>query len=681
MKIEKSIHQNFMEAKESFEISLESAERQALLEKTSSLRQSFLGSGRVSLEQKELNQILSIYGVRAHKPEGRDFIKSIFNHAHIELNKTYPVAFEYNLLIINAPMIQEMLAKSLEDKDYRELAQALGLIKLHKQKPLEEIAFINSLPFDYTESFLSVIELEEKIEQRIEKVYKFDAFLSHLSPYENDFKIKKEYLPIYGDVFFQLEKSLLKNPLSDNLIEFNKDKICFNHYSLTRYMESGQYNTREMIQALVLGLCCSRADVSDYSHSLFEQKDILIEALKRKVSPDEIKSAVSLLADKYSDLDFSGVEQLLQCEYKDKFLLFNHGEINKSNIDKLFESTSEQAVLYFMIQCFKEDPSMSCKLRSNQDIYFQNFTEAFYLEALLKKELSKQPLNDILTCIHEFKKDKIFDGPQEAIIDKVLAEHFVSRFSHNTNNKEILFINDAQCVFNEKLISKVQDLALEDLVELYLFTNSQLIEELSQNISMDKNIGLIAGHELKISDKIKYVTTERDILNALDKLEKKSNTLIGSRDSILTDLSIRLNAKESEGVFNDVVYFVKKDNELKMCSYSSEVCDKLMQKDLSDVSKREFIQAILLHEAISRDIALINLQKNVVKIHDNFNNFPAEEARAKLHSKITEEEANTYMHYVTSYLAPESLEQLQAAFNSSKRMVGLEVVNSFKHLL
>lgn len=641
----------------------------------------------INLNSTELDLIIEYYSIGEQSKENRELIKEIINNTNYDSSMNYPVIFNHNLLIIDLKILNEYLNKENNEDVLRELTQLLVLIKLEKNNSLKEIVNIRTMPFGYTNSFIDSLKFEEQIIKKINKSMSFRNLIDYISTLENDIKVFKNEREIYEKTIEEIEKIVLFSPEKDNLIEFKDEKICFNIHSLNTIstLELSNNNKRELIQSLSLIISKNEEDTNNYSKTLFKQKEKIIALIERKVSEQDINKAIECMPEKFELDTIDLLKNILKVKENDRFIVFENSFINLLNLDNLMTLNykKDQIITYFMIQCFNANKEIDCRLLNNKNIKFKEFERVYYIEDLLKNKLKEYSLNDILKVIHEFKKDKIFNKENENIIDNVISENFVKNFSHNQNNKEILFINSSRCIFNEKLMSKINELPENQLTQIYLLTNDKLREELSKNIILDKWLSNIKNYETLLRDKIKYKITEKDILDALEKIEEQSNTLISSKNKIFQEASIVLNAKEVKEISNDIVEFSYRNQELYLYSFNKGICDKLLKKELIDLSKREFVQALLLSEIKDKNIIIKNSEGNEIKIHDNFIEIEKYKDTIidKIYYQVTEEEIDKAFKIITDQFESSSKENIQYTINNIKKKCGIKVKSTFKHIL
>lgn len=440
---------------------------------------------------------------------------------------------------------------------------------------------------------------------------------------------------------------------------------------------------RELVQALYL-IISNQRDFNEYSYVLFDKKEDVINLLKRKITQEEIKNAIEKLPNERQILeeeDLKKISEILKVNDKERFILFEQGNFNEDNFDSFLknEYKKEQIILYFMILCTKEKKDISARLINNEKIEFNQFEKYFYLEDILQKKLSEYSLNDILSHLHEFKKEKIFTKDEERVMDNVISEKLIQKYSFNTINKEILFINPSRCVFNEKLMSKISEFETDQLIQVYLMTDKTMREELGENIVMDKRVENIEKYEESLRDKLKYKITEKDIIEAIESIEEKSNTLISSKDKIFHSVSIALNAKEVQEISNDIVEFSYRNQELYLYVFNETICEKLLKKELVDLSKREFVQALLLSDIKQKNIILKNSEGNEIKIHDNFKEVEKYQEKIinKIAYQISEEQIDKAIKIITDKIE----NNLESNINYIKKKCGIKVKSAFKHIL
>lgn len=691
-----SIRDDFLNIDKEFLVSGNSTEdlqlQYALKTKINDIKQILKeqSTSKVELDKNELDMICKIYSIDSGQEEDRNLIKEIISKTNFNTQFNYPVVFMYNLLVINNEIVNNYLkGNKHEDVVLRELTQLLTIIKLNKKQELKEIATIGSLPFDSNEQFNEILSLEENITKKIKNTISFEDLISFLSALDSDIEFSEEGKKLYGQVVYEVEQIVLGSPLTDNLVEFKNKKLCFNQHSLNQYLQAPLNNDRkrELIQSLVL-IVNQEKQINNYSHTIFEQKNKIIDFLERKVTQEEIDNAIDKLPKeqgKISSQVVQNINSLLKVNEVNKFLIFENISINENNMDKLmtFDFKEDQIIIYFLIQCVNENENIECKLFNNKIIKFKDFNEVFYMEDLLKKQLTQYSLNEILQTVHEFKKDKIFSKEDQKIIDSVISENFIQKFSFNTANKEIIFINESRCVFNEKLISKLNDNQDNQILEMYLLTNQQLLENLSENIVIDKRIDNLKLYKDKLIDRLKYRITEKDIMDSIETIEKKSNTLIQSKDDVFQNATISLNAKEVPEISNDIVEFSYRNEELYLYSFNNKICEKLLKKELIDLSKREFVQALYLYEIKNKEITLKNKENHAIKVHDNFKEMLAynDLVLQKLEYNINEEEIEKAINIINVKLNESQIQDLQYISNNIKKKCGLKIKSTFKHIL
>lgn len=643
----------------------------------------------LTLSKNDLDNLCKWFNIDTSQSEERDFIKELIQKVEYKSGHNYPVVFTHNLLYINPYTVEEYIKADLNEEIVRELIQLVTLIKLEKSQSLKEIAKIGTLEFDTVYDMSELMQYEKDIENKIKKTTNFASLINYLSPFENDFSFTEEGKKKFEKVVYELETLVFYDTENENLIEFNKDKICFNEHSFNEYqkVELNDDRKRELIQSLYL-VVSNQEDTNEYSGSLFEKKQQLIHYLQRKVSIEEINEAIEKIPGERQILSENNKEKLfltLKVNDTSRFMLFEQGIFNDDNFDALMteEYKDEQIILYFIILCAKESKEIYCRFINNETIQFNQFEKYFYIEDILQKKLSEYTLNDILSHLHEFKKDKIFTKENEMIMDTIISEKLVQKYSFNTTNKEVLFINSSRCVFNEKLMSKINEFELAQLIEIYLITNKTLREELSENIVMDKRVDNSQKYEESLKDKLKYKITEKDIQEAIESIESKSNTLISSKDKIFQMVSIELNAKEVKEISNDIVDFSYRNQELYLYGFNENMCEKLLKKELVDLSKREFAQALLLSEIKQKNVILKNPEGNEIKVHENFKEVEKYHDMIidKISYQITEEQIDKALKIITDKVENTIKETLQYTINNIKKKCGIKVKSAFKHIL
>lgn len=685
-----TIKENFLNANISFDDAVSEEKRIEITNQINNIKD-ILNDKKVNLTltKNDIENLCRWFNIDTNKNEERDFIKGLLQKVDYDTGHNYPVVFTNNLLYIDSGIVENYLKEELNEEILRELIQVLTLIKLEKIRPLKEIAQIGSLEFDTVFELSDLMKYEKEIENKIKKMSTFASLIHFLSPFENDFNVTEEGKKIFEKVIYELEKLLFNNPENENLIEFHKNKICFNEHSLNEYqeVELNEDRKRELIQALYL-IFSKQKDTNDYSGILLNKEEQLLKVLQRKVTIEEINEAIGKLPEERQILTENNKEKfytIIKVNDTSRFILFEQGIYNEDNFESLMTDKfkEEQIILYFMILCTKENKDMQCRLLNNETIYFNQFEKYFYIEDILHKSLSEYTLNDILVHIHEFKKDKIFSKENEMIIDTVISENLVQKYSFNKINKEVLFINPDRCVFNEKLMSKINEFELNQLTEIYLMTNKTLREELGQNIIIDKRVENIQKYESALRDKLKYKITEKDIQEVIESIEEKSNTLITSKNKIFQSVSIELNAKEVKEISNDIVEFSYRNQELYLYVFNESICEKLLKKELVDLSKREFAQALLLSEVKQKNILLKNPEGNEIKIHENFKEIEKYQEMIvdKISYQISEEEIDKALKIITDKLENSIKENLQYIINNVKKKCGIKVKSTFKHIL
>lgn len=644
----------------------------------------------IVVHQNTIDEICKWYKIDTNLSEHRNLVKEIIEKSHYLPKHNYPVIFTNNLLYIEHKSVESFLQKDNDKEVLRELTQLLTLLKIHKVEPLQNISKIKNLPFASIIDLNEFLKYEKQIEEKIKKSLNFVELVEHLSALPPELKFNENGEKIAKKVVYELEKILINKPEEQNLIEEYKKHIFFNEYSLDCYvnLELNENRKRESIQALYLILSGQTDEHNIFSKNLTEKKDTLINYLKRQVTKPDILSALDKLPSQRGQFTKEQLEEfcsILKLEDRNKFIIFEEGIYNVGNFNNFLQDNfkQEQIVLYFMILCVKENPDFNCKLIDNKVIDFSVFEQYFYLEDILKKRLSDYSLNDILKSVHDFQKDKIFTKQNEKIMDSIISENLVNKYAFNTINQEVLFINSTRCVFNEKLISKIESLKESELLELFMMTQEKFVEDLANNIKLDKSVLNIKKYKEEIQDLLKYKITEQNILESIDSIQQKSNTLIESKNEIFKQVSILLNAKEVKEIKNDVVKSSFREDELYLYSFNEEICDKLLKKELSEVGKREFCQTLLLWEIKNKNIPLKNQQDNIVRIHDNFNVVEKyiDSIVDKIYFQVSEEEIDKSLSVITNRINSESIEAIKHSINNIKKKCGIKTKSAFKHIL
>lgn len=644
----------------------------------------------IVVTQDTINEICKWYKIDNKIEEHRNLIKEITQKSNYVSNYNYPVVFTHNLLYVETKHLESFLNKENDDDVLRELTQLLALLKIHKIEPLENIARIKGLSFDSVNDLNDFMKYEVDIKNKIKQKLKFVDLIEHLGALPNDLEFNDLGKKVYAQVVYELEELLVAKPEEQNLIESHKNQICFNEYALDCYLklELDENRKRESIQALYLIFSGQTNEVNSFSGHLKDKKDILVNFLKRQVTREEIVDALTKLPGqrgRVNNQQFEEFSTILKVEDRNKFIIFEEGLFNAASFDNFLKESfkEEQIVLYFMMLCIKENPDFNCKLVNNKTVNFSDFEEYFYLEDILKKKLSDYSLNAILKTVHDFQKDKIFTTQNEKIMDSVISENLVNKYAFNTINKEVLFINTTRCVFNEKLMSKIELFKDSELLELCIMTNDKFVKDLGDNIKLDKSIVNIKKYAEQIKDAIKYKMTEQDISEAINQIEEKSNTLIESKNEVFKDISILLNAKEVKEINNDIVKTSYREEEVYLYSFNEDMCDKLLKKELSKVSAREFCQALLIVDIKNKNISLKNHNSNIIRIHDNFNDAEkyTDSMLEKIYFQVTDEEIDKYLSVVTSKVDNETLDSLKHIINNVKKKCGIKTKSAFKHIL
>ena len=643
----------------------------------------------ITVTQDTIKEICKWYKIDSNVKEHRDLLKEIIQKSNYVPKYNYPVIFTNNLLYVESKSLENYLKKENDNDVLRELTQLLALIKIHKTERLENIATLKYLPFDSVVDLSQFFVYEKQIEQKIKQSCNFVSLIDYLAALPKDLNFNEIGQKICTQVVYELEKILIAHPEEQNLIESHKDQVFFNEYALDSYvqLELNQNRKRESIQALYLIVSGQNAEVNIFNTNLKDKKEILVNLLKRQVTEEEIIDALHKLPGQRGKLnqtqfvEFSG---LLKVEDRNKFIIFEEQLFNVGNFKQfLTDFKEEQIVLYFIILCAKENPEFNCKLIDNKTINFSAFEQYFYLEDILKNKLSEYSLNDILKSIHDFQKNKIFSPQNEKIMDSIVSENLVNKYAFNIVNKELLFINTSRAVFNEKLMNNIEACSDSELLELFIMTQDNFIKNLGANIKIDKSIDNIKKYKDNIQDTLKYKVTEKDILENIENIEQKSNTLVESKNDVFKQISILLNAKEVKEINNDIVKFSYREDELYLYSFNEEICDKLLKKELSEAGKREFCQSLLLIEVKNKNMTLKNQQGNIVKIHDNFN--VAENYHdamiEKIYFQVTEEEVDKHISIITKKLDQQCVDMLKHTINNIKKKCGIKTKSAFKHIL
>lgn len=644
----------------------------------------------IVVTQDTINEICKWYKIDNKIEEHRNLIKEITQKSNYVSNYNYPVVFTHNLLYVETKHLESFLNKENDEDVLRELTQLLALLKINKIEPLENIATIKGLSFDSVNNLNDFMKYEVDIKNKIKQKLKFIDLIEHLGALPNDLEFNDLGKKVYAQVVYELEELLVAKPEEQNLIESHKNQICFNEYALDCYLklELDENRKRESIQALYLIFSGQTNEVNSFSGHLKDKKDILVNFLKRQVTREEIVDALTKLPGqrgRVNNQQFEEFSTILKVEDRNKFIIFEEGLFNAASFDNFLKESfkEEQIVLYFMMLCIKENPDFNCKLVNNKTVNFSDFEEYFYLEDILKKKLSDYSLNAILKTVHDFQKDKIFTTQNEKIMDSVISENLVNKYAFNTINKEVLFINTTRCVFNEKLMSKIELFKDSELLELCIMTNDKFVKDLGDNIKLDKSIVNIKKYAEQIKDAIKYKMTEQDISEAINQIEEKSNTLIESKNEVFKDISILLNAKEVKEINNDIVKTSYREEEVYLYSFNEDMCDKLLKKELSKVSAREFCQALLIVDIKNKNISLKNHNSNIIRIHDNFNDAEkyTDSMLEKIYFQVTDEEMDKHLSVVTSKVDNETLDSLKHIINNVKKKCGIKTKSAFKHIL
>lgn len=644
----------------------------------------------VTLNMSELDFFCNSCDINYEEVEGRNLIKEIMQNVMFDTEDNYCVGVKYNLLYIDMNVVNDFLIKKNTKHILQELSQLLCIVKLQKEMPLNEIFIIGSIPIEYVDNKQDIALLEKKIINKIEKTMNFDTFVEFFGEFEKFLVLKKESQFIYEKVLHEMESILLENPENNTIIEFDMNsKFCFNLYTFNIFLDLPLTNEikSELLQALFIICNADENLMSNYSRLIFLQKQKIINLLKHQVSREDVIESIDYLPQILEIKNFNEeyIMNLLRVDSKNKFLIFEDGYVNIFNLDKLMtlELKEEQIVLYFIIQCMKENAEMQCTLLNRDNIKFSSFDSCCYLENLLKKLIELYSLNDILEVIYQFKQDKIFNNFDELCIKNVISNHIIPLFSFNFSNQEITFVNREYCLFNENLISEIKNLENSKLLELYLLNNDVLKNELNQKITIDKSIEKIKNYESSIKDKLKYQITESDIIDSIREIERKSNTLIKSQDNIFYEMSIALNAKEVLEIPNDVVEFFYHEESINLITFNEKNCFKLMHKELTDISKREFLQGILIYELSKVNILLMNEKETEIKIHENMNGIKNEISSMykKLFNRVKEEEIDYYFSMITEQLNHSSKENTKIIIKIIKNKLGIKTTEIFKSML
>lgn len=649
----------------------------------------------INLSQQELKKINTMYGINSDLLEHRDLVKEIIENVNYQSEEKYPVMFAHNLLLIDKVMIENLLEKNTDRVVLRELTQLLCLIKMQKAVSIKEIITIKDIPLDYNEQFIETMVLEKRISNKIQKSMTFIELIDnieglYLENKASEYKLLDTGKSIYAKAVQELASIVLIDPEEENLIEFKDGKICFNMHSFNMYsqIELNKDRKRELVQALKLIINEQDNEANNYSYILFQQQEKIVSLLEKRISEEDIDYAISKLPTKkreISPLKRQQIMNLLKVNEKDRFIIFENETINMSNLENLMtpEFKKEQIISYFIIMSGKDNENMECKLLNNKTINFNSFKDMFYIEDLLQRQLTQYSLSDILQTIHDFKKDKIFNQANEKIIDYIISDKFVQKFSYNNMNKEMIFINESRCVFNEKIISNIDNIKNDKLLEMYLLCEDRVVKELGENITIDNRVSNLQKYKIMIEDKLKYQVNEKDIMNALENIEKKSNTLIQSKKEVFQTMSITLNAKEVYEISNDIVQLSLHEGLIAICSFNEVICDKLLKKELTETSKREFCQALLLYEVKNKNTEIKNPKEYKVKIHDNFEKIDEykDKIREKLMNNIVEEEINQSVGYLVSQLHEESQRNIQTSITVLKKKLGIKGQSIFKSRL
>lgn len=664
----------------------------AILAKINSYQKANQNLKEIILTKKNMEELLSIsQKISDSKFEIQQYLKNIFNQTTIE-ETTEIVSFFHNILIIHLPNIEKYIqnfSNTQQDKEKkifaRELLQLLFLIKMHNQKNLDSIT-LNSekLPLLYTDDFLSALTYEKKIEDTLVEKLNFSEIISFINISCIVGELTEEGTKICQAVLRDICKKTLLSIDNQNLIEKNGSFLFFNDASFEYYqLQSFQkHHKRELLQSLVLIVEDQINSFSFTGEVLLSKKDEIIQLLINKISQQEIQLAIESLPEPYQNISKEKTIEILNAYPDNHYFDFESSKTYSQNLNNILLKDTffkDNVLLYFIIQCYHLKPDFSCSLLNKKNIAFSSFSSLFYLENPIQDYLKNYPINKILTILHEFKKDKIFSKENEMIVHQIFEEILFDKFSQNTANKELIFLNHQQCFFNENLISQIQDLSDSDLLELFLISHNITHQCLSKNIYINPNVLNISKYQSKMIEKLKYHISEKDILVALENIEKKSNTIIQEKEKIFLDTSIQLNAIENleDHSKNEAIsmknFKTNNDTHKIIITFQKDTCFKFLSKDLSNISKRELLQSLLIYDIYSK-----NIQDSSVIFHENLQEIKSLKPfiEKKLYQNISEEEIENSANYVLSKFSND----LSHLLNRIKNKLGLQK-NIYQHLL
>jgi hypothetical protein len=663
----------------------------AILAKINAYQKENKNLKEIILTQKNMDELLSIsQKISDSKFEIQQYLKNIFNQTSIE-ETTEIVSFFHNILIIHLPNIEKYIqnfSNTKQDKEKkifaRELLQLLFLIKMHNQKNLDSIT-LNSekLPLLYTDDFLSALTYEKKIENTLVEKLNFSEIISFINISSIVGELTEERTKICQTVLNDICKKTLISIENQNLIEKNGSFLFFNEASFEYYkLKSFQkHHKRELLQSLSLILENQINSFSFTGEVLLSKKDEIIQLLINKISQQEIQLAIDSLPEPYKDISEEKTIEILNAYPDNHYFDFESSKTYSQNLNNILLKDTffkDNVLLYFIIQCYHLKKDFSCSLLDKKNITFSSFSSLFYLEKPIEDYLKNYSINKIFNVLHEFKKDKIFSKENELIVHKIFEEILFDKFAKNIANQELILLNHQQCFFNENLVSQIQNLSDSDLLELFLISQNSTHQCLSKNIYINPNILNLQKYQPQLIEKLKYHISEKDILVALENIEKKSNTILQEKEKIFLNTSIQLNAVEnledhSKNEAISIKGFRSNETQKIIINFQKDTCLKFLYKDLSNISKRELLQSLLIYDIYSK-----NIQESSIILHENIQEIEPLKPliEKKLYQNISEEEIENYANHILSKFS----NNLSPILNRIKHKLGFQK-NLYQHLL